>query len=274
MIRNGVEEELVLSAIKRYLSILIRYKLDFIERSSVLILVQVDPLANMALVITHSEQFEFDPLKLYVRVVSVNLDGLEACDCTFAFASAAIALFVRNRLFFAIYADSVDDRLSTITRNHCIVGDGHLCRVGHGIRRDRSAVIATLEGVGHACPSRVGHNLDGGVVDTQVRAEYVCHLHGFAIVKRGLGCIESDLILCLAVGAANLSLVEQLLVEVVVHGGVVVTGLMVAPDGGIGELILAAVGNSQLLEVHALLETEVVGNLVVRVVLSVILHGH
>ena len=90
---------------------------------------------------------------------------------------------------------------------------------------------------------------------------------GFCRVKR-------NLVLCFSARPAKRSFIQKLLVQIIIRCLIVELALMVSPFGCILQMVHPAVGDGQCLEVHSILEAEVVDDLVVRIVCSVSLHRH
>ena len=155
--------------------------------------------------------------------------------------------------------------------HHGIIGDGHEGRIRNDVLGLGAAIVSAAEGIRHMGIRRIGGDRHGGIVHAQGRAEGIRQRHGLAAVQLHPGLVEGDLVLDLAV--LGCSLLQKLLVEEIIGRLELEVRLMVTPFGGVDQLVLAAILGCQQFQVHAVLQLQIVGDLVVGIEFAVRLLG-
>ena len=190
-----VKEEHVLMAVKDDLTVFIGREDQFFYRLIVIVETEIK-------VRVFRENSEADTRKLFIGVVSVDLEYLERSHRARTFVDVAVFFFVFISLRVSVYGDLVDDLLVSVSADFGGVRDDHLCGVGYGIRRNgRSVGIAKLisaaaDRIRNADAGGIGYDTDRTVIKTHVGAEHVLHNHRLAVIQRRLCGVEGDHVLC------------------------------------------------------------------------------
>ena len=223
------------------------------------------------------EDPESDAFKLLVGVISIDLDDFEGSDRTFAVVGVGVLFFAFVGLLISSYRNLVDDLLRSVAAHVSVVWDYGFRGVGYGKGRHRRSVgnakfvFAAADRIGNADACGIGHDPDGTVVQTQVGAQHVLHLHRLTVIERCLGGVEGNPVLRGPGPVAQFSRVEQFLVESVIHDFIRVLSLMIRPDRFVNDVIFAAVCNGKFLKIDSILQLQIVVDPVVRIIHAVCL---
>ena len=164
---NFVKIESIRLTVKSDLTVLIRYKNEFLHTAA---------KVNARIL---TEDLKLNTLKLFVRIVAINLYDLKTCLGALTFRCRAIRFYILDSLFLAVDADLVHDRLRAVSSDIGIIGDGHLGRIGDCVcRYSRSGSgFSSAQTIDDTLPGWICHNIDRTVINTQVCAQHIRHGH-------------------------------------------------------------------------------------------------
>ena len=263
-----VKEEHVLIAVKDDLAVFVGREDQFFYRLIVIVETEIK-------VRVFRENSEADALKLFIGVISVDLEYLERSHGARAFVDVAVLFFVYVRLRVSVYRDLVDDRLVSVSADLGVVRDDYRCSVGYGKRcNGRSVGVAELisaaaDRIRNADSGGIGHDTDRTVIKTHVGADHVFHGHRFAVIERRLCGIEGDFVLCGTDSVAQFTGVEQFFIKSVVHDFIRAFRIMIRPQRCIDEVIFTSVCDRELFKIDSFFKFQIIVDPVVGIVLTV-----
>ena len=168
----------------------------------------------------------------------------------------------------------VFNRDLSVANDQRLVGNRHGSRIRNGIFDDGRAVIPTGCGIWNRHSFRIGGNGYRTVIKTEIRTHLICQRHRFALIQHCLCLIESDLISCCTVGAAQFIFIQQLLIKIVINRLICIRRFMISPFSGICEIMLTAVRDGQGIQINTILELQKILYLVMRIERPISHPGH